>query len=192
MKLNPLFGTLVFTLCFGLSAYAQDAPRDKLQVTVDRVIEIMYTEDFDEAARATALKTAVEADFSFAVIARRALGRNWGLLTEEQQPKFVDLFTDLLIETYSSGFAAEAPPTIEWTGQKELKENYMEITTEVTLDGNTFPIDYRLVRLKDGWQVYDVLVENVSLVGNYRKQFNSILIKGDVNDLLEQLETKLK
>ncbi len=186
----PIYLLLPLTI-LGAGLSAQTDPQTKLSATVNEVIEVLYDTGLAKADRSSRLQTAIEDDFSFAVIARRALGRNWNLLDAGQQTRFVDLFTDLLIQTYSSGFAADSRPTIQWVSQKELKKNYLEIKSLVTLAGNTFPIDYRLVQLQEGWQVYDVLVENVSLVGNYRKQFSSILQKGDAEDLLDQLEKKV-
>lgn len=186
---------IILISSFFLSAspgFAAEDPVGELSAAVDSVLETLYDKDLPAGERATALEATIEKNFSFAVIARRALGRNWGILNEAQQEEFVQLFTDLLIQSYSSGFEGGEKPEVKWTGKRTLKEGYIEISSEVTMDGSTFPVNYRMLVLKGNWQVYDVLVENVSLVGNYRKQFISMLPNGSPKEVESMLDTLRK
>lgn len=190
--MRTLIPSLITVLLLAFNtASAAAQPQEELATTVEAVLDILYQEDLSMEEKQRALKETIRQRFSFAVIARRAMGRNWNLLKDEQQEPFVALFTDLLIQSYTSGFEGGSRPEIEWTGQETLKEGYIVIRSSVSMDGSTFPVDYRLLQLRGDWQVYDILVEGVSLVGNYRKQFSSLLQRGTVEEMMDQLREKV-
>lgn len=184
------------SVIFFLAQTTADAenPQDQLEATVDDVVRILYDRDAPLTLRQERLQAALQERFSFAVISQRSMGRNWQSLDESERERFTELFTELLIQSYTSGLEGEAlgqKPAIEWQGRRELRKGLIEIQSEVTLDKQTFPIRYRMARLNEGWRVYDIVVEGVSLVGNYRKQFTSILQRGSPDDLFKTLEEKV-
>ncbi len=187
----------ITSACFLMSLTASfgEDPQKELQATVDEVIQILYDRNSPLQQRQNRLQNALEDRFSFEVISQRSMGRNWDSLSESEKDRFTDLFSELLIQSYTSGLEGETlgnPPAINWAGQRELRKGLIEIQSEVTLDKQTYPIRYRMARLQNGWQVYDVLVEGVSLVGNYRKQFTSILQRGNSAELFQTLEEKVR
>ena len=186
MKITPIFLSLIL---FVSISDAEVDPVEELSSTVNDVLDVLYDETLSLQVRPVALEEAIEQNFSFSLIARRAMGRNWRLLNGDQQEEFVDLFADLLIQTYSSGFQGGARPEIIWDGHKPLKEGQIEVYSNVTMDGATFPVNYRMILFQEKWQVYDVLVENISLVGNYRKQFISMLPRGSQKEVEAMLNT---
>ena len=176
------------------SLVAQDKPEEKLKATVEAVIDVMYGSDDStpvEELRDQVL-AVLEQSFSFDVLVRRTLGRNWNRLNEAQQKEIISLATELMIHTYTREFQKGERPTVTFSKPVELSANRIEITSVLTLPDNTINLAYRLARLESGWQVYDLLVEGVSIVSNYRKQFDAHFLKEGGDELIDQLEAKLE
>lgn len=189
------FSTFALILACTLPIHANAGPQDDLEQTVTKVIDILYDPSVQLEARQEQLEETLNSRFSFEVISRRAVGHFWSRFQPEEKTRFTELFTELLIQSYTSGLEAEdlgKKPDVQWTGQRELKEGLLEISSTITQENSQFPIIYRMAKLDTGWQVYDILIEGVSLIGNYRKQFASILQRGDTNDLFTALEKKIQ
>ncbi len=136
----------------------------------------------------------VEEYFDFDEIAKRALGRPWKDLAPEKRQEFVRLFKELLFDTYVSRIEATARPD---TGirydRQSVEGRYAVVKTWVTNAGRPdFQIDYRLLLSGGQWKVYDVVIEGISLVGNYREQFASILTNESFDALLKRLQEKVR
>ena len=192
-NLSRLFVILITPLLFCLPLSAADKPEEKLQATVEAVIDVMYQADESmtvEQLRRDVLE-ALEQSFSFDVLVRRTLGRNWAKLNEGQQKQIIDLATELMIHTYTKEFKQGVRPTVSFEKPLELSAKKIEIASVLTLPDNKINLSYRLARLESGWQVYDLLVEGVSIVSNYRKQFDSHFLKKGGDELIDQLENKL-
>lgn len=172
------------------------APLVKVETTVNSVIGLLkqLTPEMDEAQRMAKLeevKSAIESSFSFEQIARRSLGRNWRKLDEKQQVQFMDLFTKLLMQSYLKNFKGVSDADIKFEEERKLSENKVEIHSKVTLSNAEIPVIYRMVLVDNEWQVYDAIVEGVSLVANYRSQFDSILNRNSAEKLIEILQKKI-
>lgn len=180
-----------------LSAAPDDpqAAAERLQATVQEVVDMFYAEgnrDLSLAAREQMVRDALDDDFSFRVMVQRAFGRNWRQLSADQQDTAVDLLARLILRSYTSDYGETERPTFAYDEPNLITDKRMEVASEVSVEGKTYKMLYRLARLESGWQVYDVLVEGVSLVGNYRKQFDSHFQRGgDADDLLSKLRAKL-
>lgn len=197
MKRHLLFNsclTLLNLSLISLQLSGQDKPEEKLQSTVEAVIDVMYQAGDSvtiEQLRSQVLEV-LEQSFSFEVLVRRTLGRNWAKLSESQQKQIIDLATELMIHTYTKEFKEGVRPTVSFEKPLELSANKIEISSVVSLPDNKINLSYRLARLESGWQVYDLLVEGVSIVSNYRKQFDSHFLKKGGDELIDQLEAKLE
>lgn len=170
-----------------------ELPEVQLKNTIEAVIEVLYKVDDSvslEKKRAELL-TVLDQSFSFDVIIRRTLGRNWERLSPDQQNRIVTLATDLLIHSYTREFTTGTKPTVAFQKPLELSKNKIEIASVLSLDNNNINLTYRLAKLESGWQVYDLIVEGVSLVSNYRKQFDAHFQKKNGDELIDQLEAKL-
>lgn len=194
---KTFFYLLLFMLSLGSGLQAQvDNPEGQLKDTVGKVIDTLYDTSTDLDSRQDRLMEVMEGSFSFELISRRVMGREWNRFNEEEKARFTKLFSELLIQSYTSGLegkALENKPEITWTGQRELKPGLMEITSSIALEGSQYPIRYRLAKLKDeGWMVYDVMVEGLSLVSNYREQFNSLVQRGSTESLFTAMEDKIE
>ena len=191
ISIGSVFVSLLFV---SQSLVAQDKPEETLKDTVEAVIEVMY--QADESANLEDLRNQVlevlERSFSFDVLVRRTLGRNWARLDESQQKQIIELATELMIHTYTKEFQTGARPTVTFKKPLELSANKIEISSVLSLPDNKINLSYRLARLESGWQVYDLIVEGVSIVSNYRKQFDAHFLKKDGDQLIDQLEAKLE
>jgi phospholipid transport system substrate-binding protein len=123
-------------------------------------------------------------------LSRLSLGRNWNKLTASQQQEFVQLFRKTLENAYANKITDYKDEKVKITGERALSADRAEVQTKVISASKGIPVLYRL-KLKEGkWKVYDVVIENVSLVQNYRAQFREILMKNSPDQLIEILRKK--
>jgi len=203
MRLNKYrilqFGSiLVFlSILFGLPAARaeQGDPRDMLIQTVNEALDILNGENYEGLSvdeKNERLLALVESRFSLNILIQRALGRNWRNLDDEQRTEFKQLFSKLVVQTYSDRLAeAGDRPEFEFAETIELPKQRLEIQSKVDYKDDTITVFYRLAKRDGKWEVYDILVEGVSLLNNYRKQFDSILRQGSVEELLKTLREKV-
>jgi len=167
-------------------------PTARIKATVDEVTAILR----DKSARGMGhsemergrLRQTIKPLFDFNEMAKRSLGRYWTELTQEQRKAFVPLFTGLLEITYLARIESYSDEKIVYTGEK-IEGSYAEVGSRIhSAKGDAFTVDYRLHRAENGWRIYDVVVENISMVNNYRSQFNRIISKSSYEDLVARLE----
>src|SRR4030066_158947 len=138
------------------------------------------------------LEAIYEQMFDGVELSMRTLGKNWTKLNPAQQQEFIQLYRQILEKAYIDKILSYTNEKIVFSKENMLSNNQAEIQTNVITSSQEIPIFYKVI-LKDGiWKVYDVVVENVSLVQNYRSQFNSILAKNTPDQLLEILRKKVK
>ena len=188
-----LVGSIVLALIvsFAVRAHA-GAPTETLKQTVDQVVKILSDpalRDKHEARRAQVRKVA-EGVFDYPDTARRSLGPHWNGRTPEQQQEFVKLFADILDRSYISKIDLYEGERVQYTGET-IDGNEATVKTMIAArQGSDIPVDYRM-HLKNGrWLVYDVIIEGVSLVSNYRTQFNKIIQTESYDALVQRLRAK--
>jgi phospholipid transport system substrate-binding protein len=138
------------------------------------------------------MKTQIGAVFDFKELSRRTLGRTWKKLSPEQRTEFVELFTQVLQGVYADLLMSYTDQKVIFGDEKMLKKGRAEVESYlVTSDGRKIPIFYRLTDKTGSWRVYDVIIEGVSLVKNYRTQFKEILANNPPEKLLEILRGKV-
>ena len=169
-------------------------PTDHLKGAIDRVVRTLEDPALKGADKATERRRAVRKVandvFDFGEIARRSLARHWQPLTEQQRAEFVMLFADLLERSYISKIELYGGEKILYTGERTDGDLATVSTKIITRNGTEVPIDYRLLKRGDRWLVYDVNIEGVSLVSNYRTQFNKIIQTASYADLVQKMRTK--
>ncbi len=168
---------------------------DRIKSATDKLIEIVSNHDLDppEMAekRARMIREAVDTVFDWAAFSQRALGRHWKKLSREEKEEFIILFGQLIERTYMEKTRQYSGEQMTFLNEK-TDEKYGSVEAKVmTNSGSEILIEFRVVNRNGSWFVYDVYVEGVSLVNNYRVQFNNILTKSDYNELLARLKTKL-
>jgi phospholipid transport system substrate-binding protein len=170
------------------------APTDQLKAPVDQVIRILQDPklkpDSMAAERRAAIRKEAESIFDFPETAKRALGRHWQSLSAAEQSEFVSLFTDLLERAYLVKIERYSGEPIVYTGDSIEGELATVKTKFTTKQGTEIPIEYRLLRHGDRWLVYDVFIEGVSLIANYRTQFDRIMRTGSYQELARRLRAK--
>jgi phospholipid transport system substrate-binding protein len=169
--------------------------RVKLSATMESALDVVYLDDYQEYTiqeRQEAVREVIERNYDLNVIIRRALARNWNLLTAEQQEQVSDLIDQLIVKTLVLGFEGQARPMIACGDVIVVTEKRMEIPVVISFPGGeTYHVLYRFGRLKTGWQVYDIVAEDISIVSNYRQQFDDHFRKQDGAQLIEKLEKLL-
>lgn len=191
LLLFSLIGILLFS--FSVSA---GEPTDRIKKTTDKLIEIVsdHTLDPPEMAekRAALIREAVDWVFDWEAFSQRAMGRHWAKLNKEQKKEFVLLFGQLLERTYMDKTRHYSGEQIKFISE-EIEDRYGTVEAVVTTrNGTDIAVEYRVIKDDNGWFVYDVYVEGVSLVNNYRVQFNRIMIKASYEELINKLKTKLE
>jgi phospholipid transport system substrate-binding protein len=168
-------------------------PLEKVRQTVDTVLTIANNKALQSQERRTQIRQAVLQRFVFEEMAQRSMGQHWRTLTPQQRQEFVELFTDLLersymarIESYKAGPQGVRYPKEDIDGERAV------VHTEI-LSARDLPImvDYTLLYKDGDWKVYDIVIEGISLVNNYRIQFNTIILKDSYTGLVKQMRTKL-
>ena len=168
------------------------APTEQLRSRVERVVAILEDAQLKTkpATRRAALRTAASDIFDFTEITRRSLGRHWQTLNPAEREDLVAVMTALLERSYLSRIEAYSGERIVFAGETAEADLATVRTKLVGKGGVETPVDYRLYKVGDRWLVYDVTVEGVSLVANYRAQFNKILQTSSAQGLVERLRAK--
>lgn len=173
------------------AARADDAgPSGVVRETITAVLDIAREAGPGDAGREAAF-TVVRRHFDFESMSRRVLATHWAAAGSEQRARFVALFTELLTRTYWRKIANYRGAPVEFVAERIRDDGYATVSTRVTTDTVTIPVDYRLRRTNAGWQAYDVSIEQVSLVRNYRGSFQDIIRKDGIDGLLDQLAQKV-
>lgn len=179
------------------AAATQESPRQELKETIDKLVEAVgkYPGDDKTKERRRALREIINPKFDFGEMARRSLGPHWNQASPEEQQEFVQVFSDLLARTYLNRIETIKPGMVkieeeDSASQAEAASNKTVVRTTVTHKGDTFPINYKLLNESGSWKVYDVVIENIGLVQNYRNEFASIIRREKMSGLLERLREK--
>jgi phospholipid transport system substrate-binding protein len=133
----------------------------------------------------------LEERYDLNVLIRRAMGRNWKLLEVDEQGRVTDLIMQLIVKTYVEGLDGKTRPEISYGEVVQVTDKRLEVPSTIVLEEKTFNVLYRLGRLKSGWQIYDIVAEDISVVSNYRQQFDDHFRKGNGAQLIEKLEELL-
>ena len=178
-----------------LPVYA-GAPLDQIQTNVNKVLDVLRDPKLKAESAKKIKKEKLEAIyeqmFDEVELSRRALGGNWNKLNTTQQQEFIQLYRQVLEKAYIDKILSYTNEKIVFPKENMLAGNQAEVQTKVITSSKEIPIFYRVIQKNGLWKVYDVVIENVSLVQNYRSQFNDILAKNTPDQLLEILRKKVK
>ena len=170
------------------------APLEQVRQTADRVQALVQDPQFKrndkETDRREKIRQVLASRFDFAEMAKRSLGPHWQRQSAEEQQQFVKLFTDLLERAYAGQIESYNGEKIMY-GRETVNDNQAEVDTKIiTKKGEEISVNYKLLNNRGDWKVYDVVIENISLVNNYRSQFNRILANASFSELLQKLQSK--
>jgi phospholipid transport system substrate-binding protein len=184
---------LILTLAVAVAAPAHaGAPTEQLKAQVDRVLKLLddpTLKDKPKDKRAAVRKVADDI-FDFGETAKRSLGRHWAARTDAERDEFVKLFGDLLERSYISKIELYGGEKIQYVSDKIEGEQASVMSKLLTKTGTEVPIEYRMLKKGERWLVYDVIIEGVSLVSNYRTQFNKIIQTSSFAELVKKMKSR--
>ena len=186
---------MLTALLLGPEAAVAGIPTDQIRATVERVLSILKDPKLklDDATneRRAELRAAIFPRFDFEEMAKRSLGAEWRRRTPDEQSEFVRVFTELLKDSYITSIDSYRGERVIYN-RESVDGGYAEVGTAIVTDqGEQFMIDYRLSLAGRDWKVYDVVIENISIVNNYRSQFRRILGKSSFAELLRLIRDKI-
>ena len=193
--LRPLVLVALLVVPFGLTSSrdaAAGAPSEQLRERIDRVVSILDDGGLkaDPAARQAALRGVAGEIFDFTEITKRALGRHWLSASPAEREQLVQLLTVLLERSYMGRIEQYSGERIAFVGESVDGDLAVVRTHFLTRNGTAIPVDYRLLRVRDRWLAHDVMIEGVSMVSNYRAQFNKIIQTSSTQGLVERLRAR--
>jgi len=194
MKQHLVRMTLILCLIFPLPAFA-GVPLETVEGHLDKVREVLRDPSLKaesaKKAKKDRLRAISEKMFDFTELSKRTLAQNWSKFNPEQQKEFVELYTSFLGDAYVNKIMAYSDEKIVFSKEVVLTEKTVEVQSSVLRKNGDIPLYYRVI-LKDGvWRVYDIIIEGVSLINNYRSQFREILSNETPESLLETLRKKV-
>ena len=185
---------LVLGLLAGVSVAAEEAQKQKLQGVIDATLDAIYSDTYASLSaneKQAKVRETLESGYDLDVMIRYAIGRNWRRMSEQEQLEVLELVKQLVLKAYMKALEGKDRPSVtlgELTGTGKAR---MEIESTVVLDGKTYYVVYRLRQMESGWQIYDIVAENVSLSSNYREQIDDHFRKGSGADLITRLKELL-
>ena len=189
-----IFLSLVAVVVMG-PARAAETPTDAVRTTVNEAISVLQDQGLknpDRAAeRINRLKSIADSRFDYGEMAKRALGAHWNKMSERQQKEFVDLFTKLLTAAYADQVGLYSGEQVKYLGERLEGDDYAEVRSKM-IGKTTIPLDYRLLKKDGEWRAYDVVIDGVSLVKNYRGQFTSVMRSSSYDHLVQTLREKVE
>jgi phospholipid transport system substrate-binding protein len=195
-RLTAALAILIFALCLFPSRSRAGDATDQIRGTIDRAIEILKDPALaakeKREERRDLLRKEIEPVFDFAEMAKRSLGPNWRDRTPKERDRFVALFRELLENSYLGKIESYQGEVIRY-GKEDVDGSYARVKTVViTTKGQEFPMNYRMIADGGRYRIYDVVIEGISLVSNYRSQFNSILQKSSFREMMDKLRATIK
>lgn len=195
-NLKVLCVTLIVLFFYFLipSPLSAGAPTEQLRTTVEKVLTILQDPGIKSEGgkrdRNGQLRQVIFPRFDFTEMAKRSLGSHWRQRTPQEQQEFVKIFADLLGKSYVDKIESYGGEKIVYTREVQ-DENYAEVDTRIfAKKGENLSITYKLHDTNGDWKVYDVVIDHISLINNYRSQFNRILSTGSFDDLIKRLQEK--
>jgi phospholipid transport system substrate-binding protein len=184
---------LACSFAFGSSVQAQEPPTEVVRSTLTEVFRILEDEKLKDPAklipRRHMLEEVIASHFDYTEMSKRALATHWVPLTTGERAEFVELFKSFLSDRYAENIEGYSGQQVFYLSER-IEGNYAEVRTELRSSKVEIPMDYRL-HLKDGtWHAYDLVVDGVSLVKNYRSQFEKIIRTSSYQELVHRLRER--
>ena len=181
-------------VCLTAGDAVAGVPTDQLRGSIDLILKIVTDPELKKEAKTAERRrriwAVVNQIFDFTEISQRSLARHWIPRTPAERQEFIRLFGDLLEYSYVTKIEAYSGEKIQYTGEAADGDQAVVKTRIVTKQGLEIPVDYRMFVKDNRWRAYDVNIEGVSLVANYRTQFNTVIQRAGYPDLVAKLKTK--
>lgn len=176
------------------SSFAEESvsPQEQMTQTIEKLVEVVKANRGDEKTRERRqrMREIIAPQFDFDEMSKRSLGAKWKEITEAQRTEYVNLFSELLATTYLKRIENVEDGMVDVKSEKIQLPRAL-VKTTVNYKGDLFPIDYKLLKQEEAhWRVYDVIIENIGLVANYRNEFAGIIRKNGFDGFLDRLRKK--
>ena len=194
MKFLSYKAYLVLGLLLVASVSAQELQKEKLQGMIDATLDVIYSQTFASLSaneKKLKVREKIESSYDLDVMIRYAIGKNWRRMNEQEQLEVLELVKQLVLKAYVIGLEGKDRPTVTFGELTEIGKARIEIESTMVLDMKTYYILYRLRQMDSGWQIYDIVAENVSMSSNYRGQIDDHFRKGSAADLIARLKDLL-
>ena len=186
--------SVIAVLLFPLYAYA-GAPLNAVEVHVNKVLDVLRDPalkgESGKKAKKEKIRSISEKMFDYTELSRRTLGQDWKKLNPSQQKEFTELYRTLLEDAYADKIVNYKDEKVIFGKENSLTEKTVEVQTTIVTKKADIPINYRVILKEGAWRVYDVVIEGVSLINNYRSQFREILANKSPEVLLDTLRKKV-
>jgi len=193
-RLFPTIAIALLLITAGLTPSIARADGDAMGITrtmVNQALQILGSGSTPLPQRRRQLRDLVEQNFNFATMSRSALGYNWRSLTPDQRAQFTKLFTAFIEVAYLDKIQDYQGQQVQFVGQHSLGEGYAEVDTKIVQAGKSpISVNYLLEQQDGTWKIYDVTVEAISIIANYRNQFNRVISQKGFDQLMADLQAK--
>jgi phospholipid transport system substrate-binding protein len=186
-RLIPLIVALVLGLA---SAAWAGPPTEQLRTYTDQVVKILQNPSMTLPDRREAVRHLAEEVFDVTETAKRALGQHWQQRTPAEQDEFVKLFANLLEQTYISRIDEFGGERLTYVSEQIDGDRAIVRAKITTKNGTDVPVESRVLLKGNRWLIYDILIENLSLISNYRSQFDRVIRTTSYQELVKRLQTK--
>lgn len=194
MKFFSYMASLVLGLLLVVSVSAQELQKEKLQGMIDTTLDVIYSQTHASLSaneKQLKVRQKLESSYDLDVMIRYAIGKNWRRMNKTEQLQVLELVKQLVLKAYVIGLEGKDRPTVTFGELTEIGKARIEIESTMVLDAKTYNILYRLRLMDSGWQIYDIVAENVSMSSNYRGQIDDHFREGSAADLIARLRDLL-
>lgn len=171
-------------------------PTLRLERSVQIVLDLLYPEPANQMDLPTielekAILSELSADYNLDIIIRRSLGRNWNKINPEHRLRIFELIKQLVVRAYVDGMKGQSRPSVQFEATVFLSDKRSEVATQVDFDEFQVSLNYRFGLIEGKWEIFDLVIEGISIVLNYRNQFDAFFNKNDSLALIQKLESLL-
>ena len=178
------------TLTLTVMSHAGNTPTDDVRSSVDSILEILKNEQLDKEDKRTQMSALINKRFDFRAMSQRTLATNWKKTTDGEKQQFVALFSQLIENSYIGKIESYTNEKVDYPGEKVKGRKAIVETLIITSSGDV-PVNYKVYQKGDQWLVYDVVIEGVSLISNYRSSYQEIVKKEGFDGLLTKMQEKI-
>jgi phospholipid transport system substrate-binding protein len=190
---KQLFLTLTAGMLLAMTslATAGASPTESIRGSVDGILALLQDKEMDKTTRREKIGEVISERFDFRAMSQRTLATNWKSTSKEQRQEFVQLFSKLIENTYIGRVEAYTDEKVDYPGEK-VKGKKAVVETLILTASADIPVNYKVYQKNDKWWVYDVVIEGISLISNYRSSYQEIVKKEGFDGLIAKMKAKIK
>ena len=181
---------MAVALSFTTGAIAASSPTEDVRTSVDAILLILQNDELDKQQKRAEISKIVSQRFDFRAMSQRTLATNWKKTSNEEKKQFIELFSQLIESSYVGKIEAYTNEKVEFPGEK-VKGKKAVVETLIITSSADVPVNYRMYQKGDQWLVYDVIIEGVSLISNYRSSYQEIMKDEGFDGLLNKMQAKI-